>query len=426
MSGGGLAEHAYAVALASLSRVGPVRLRALLDGEPASSCWARLRSGCHPADPQRFWRLEANQLDVGELWRLHRAAGIGVALLHEPAYPPVLREDPEAPAVLCFLGDPWALHAGPRTAIVGTRSATRYGLGVAAQLGAELAANGVRVVSGLASGIDGAAHEGACALSGKGGAPPIGVVAGGLDDPYPPRHARLWRRVAEAGVLVSECPVGRGNEQWRFPLRNRLLAALSDVVVVVECHARGGSLHTVAAADRRGRPVGAVPGSVRSPASSGTNELLAHGAFPVRDSTDVLVALSLYGKPVSVAKGGWAAGEAEGRPATAAEDNPASVTEREQRALGAAAASAVAEAVEVVAGSGLGAQAGPRERPAPAPRRRGSPPDAVWSALEHDPCPLDLVIRRTALALGEVSAALEELAANGRAHEVAAGWWCRA
>ena len=140
------------------------------------------------------------------------------------------------------------------------------------------------MVSGLALGIDGAAHEGACGA----GAPPIAVVAGGLDHVYPRRHERLWERVASSGVIVSESPAGVPTEKWRFPVRNRLLAALSDVVVVVESRHHGGSRHTVDAAMDRGVPVGAVPGSIRSATSEGTNALLADGAFPVCSSGDIL------------------------------------------------------------------------------------------------------------------------------------------
>ena len=177
-----------------------------------------------------------------------------------------------------------------------TRAPTRYGIGVAAQFGADLAAAGVSVVSGLALGIDGAAHEGACGA----GAPPIAVVAGGLDQVYPTQHERLWERVASAGVIVSESPAGVPTEKWRFPVRNRLLAALSDVVVVVESRHHGGSRHTVDAALERGVPVGAVPGSIRSATSEGTNALLADGAFPVCSSGDILLALALGGAAVTV------------------------------------------------------------------------------------------------------------------------------
>ena len=177
-----------------------------------------------------------------------------------PSYPRRLFEDPQAPAVLFCLGDVAALNGGATAALVGTRAPTRYGIGVAAQFGADLSAAGVSVVSGLALGIDGAAHEGACGA----GAPPIGVVAGGLDQPYPSQHARLWERVVEHGVIVSESPAGVRTQKWRFPVRNRLMAALSDVVVVVESRHHGGSRHTVDAALARGIEVGAVPGSIRS------------------------------------------------------------------------------------------------------------------------------------------------------------------
>jgi DNA processing protein len=110
---------------------------------------------------------------------------------------------------------------------------------------------------------------------------------------YPRRHGELWRSVAGRGLLLSEFPLGTWPERWRFPARNRIIAALADVVVVVESHDRGGSMHTVESALERGRTVMAVPGSVRSPASAGTNALLAAGSPPARDAADVLVALGL-------------------------------------------------------------------------------------------------------------------------------------
>jgi DNA processing protein len=147
----------------------------------------------------------------------------------------------------------------------------------------------VCVVSGLALGIDGEAHSGAL----ERGGPVVGVVGTGLDVVYPKRHERLWARVGEAGALVSEYPLGTNAERWRFPARNRLIAALSEVVVVVESATKGGSMHTVDSALERDRVVLAVPGPVRSPASSGTNALLAAGCAPCRDADDVLVALGL-------------------------------------------------------------------------------------------------------------------------------------
>ncbi len=322
-----LPEEAYAVALASVPGVGPRTLRTLLSEADPRAAWEALLAGGArlPASPRPApTRREARRIDVAALWTAHVEAGVNVYVLGRPGYPVVLHDDPQAPAVLFSLGTPSVVDAAPRVAIVGTRSATRYGIGVAAQLGAELAAAGVVVVSGLALGIDGAAHEGAVAAwsASCGGAvatgaegtvrsgsseeveevphpsvrrtaPPVAVVAGSVATPYPRQHAGLWRRVAEAGAVVSEAPIGTADLAWRFPARNRIIAALSDVVVVVECHSRGGALHTVQAATARGVPVGAVPGSVRSPASSGTNALLADGCFVVRDVSDVLVALGL-------------------------------------------------------------------------------------------------------------------------------------
>ena len=122
---------------------------------------------------------------------------------------------------------------------------------------------------------------------------PVAVVGSGLDVVYPSRHRELWAAVRDHGLLLSEAPLGCRPAPWRFPARNRLIAALADVVVVVESHITGGSLLTVGEAERRGVPVLAVPGSVRSPAAAGTNHLLADGCHPVRDVTDVLVALGL-------------------------------------------------------------------------------------------------------------------------------------
>ncbi|NNE12799.1 MAG: DNA-protecting protein DprA, partial [Ilumatobacter sp.] len=160
-----------------------------------------------------------------------------------------------------------------------------------ADLGRELAEADVAVVSGLARGIDAAAHRGVRAATA--GAPPVAVVGCGLDVPYPKAHRDLWEWVASAGLLVSEWPPGVAPHAWRFPLRNRILAALSEVVVVVESRERGGSLITARLAAERGVDVMAVPGSPRSRASLGTNKLLVDGATPVTAVDDVLVALGL-------------------------------------------------------------------------------------------------------------------------------------
>jgi DNA processing protein len=223
------------------------------------------------------------------VWDRCRSAGVTVHVLGDTTYPAVLRIDREAPVVLFSIGDLTALEAR-RVAIVGTRNATATGRSLAHELGAALAAAGVAVVSGLARGIDGWAHRGALSAS---AAAPVGVVACGLDVVYPREHRRLWADIAAHGVLLAEVPPGTSPEAFRFPLRNRILAALSEVVVVVESRAKGGSLLTVDAAERRAVPIMAVPGSPRSPAAEGTNALIVDGATPVLDASDVLVALGL-------------------------------------------------------------------------------------------------------------------------------------
>jgi DNA processing protein len=226
---------------------------------------------------------------VEAVWEAHLRAGVWVALAGGPAFPAALATDPDPPAVLFGRGDPDVLD-GRRVGIVGSRRCTRYGRDLAHELGRDLAAEGVRIVSGLALGVDGAAHRGAL---GAGAAPPVAVVGSGLDVVYPRSHADLWEEVARCGLLLSEAPLGARPEPWRFPVRNRVIAALSEVVVVVESAEKGGSRHTVEAAMARDRPVMAVPGSVRSPVSAYPNGLLADGCHPARDAVDVLVALGL-------------------------------------------------------------------------------------------------------------------------------------
>lgn len=206
-----------------------------------------------------------------------------------PSYPEPLTELARPPDALFTRGRLECLD-GPRVAIVGTRRCSRYGLDVAGRLGRELAAEGVRVVSGLAMGIDAAAHRGSLQAQ---GAPPIGVTGSGLDIVYPRANADLWAAVAERGLLCTEAPPGSPPEAWRFPERNRIIAALADVVVVVESRATGGSLITVREAFALGRPILAVPGPITSPNSVGTNELLGEAASPCLGTDDVLLALGM-------------------------------------------------------------------------------------------------------------------------------------
>ena len=294
-----LPVEAWLVALASLPAVGPARLRALLATDSPSAVWAGLKGRPVPEllqvagkqDLYEQWRRTAASLDVARLWAWHREHGVGVAALGTPGYLSALSRDMDPPAVVFHKGDPQVV-SGPRVAIVGTRRCTRYGSDVALELGRDLASAGVGVVSGLALGIDAAAHAGALEAR---AAPPIAVVGNGMDQAYPERNRALWRAVADQGVLLGEAPLGAPPERWRFPARNRIIAALADVVVVVESHASGGSMHTVAEAAARDRAVLAVPGPVRSSASDGCLELLADGCAPCRNVDDVLLALGMSG-----------------------------------------------------------------------------------------------------------------------------------
>ena len=277
-----------AAALAGLPTMSFLRLRDLLAGCSPQEAWARVLAGDHGIE----WQRAAAEVDVASVAEAHAAAGVAVHVLGSPDYPTALADDAEAPAVLFTLGDLDAVRR-PLVGVVGTRRCTHAGRQTARTFGVDLAAAGVGVVSGLALGIDGAAHAGALEAAEAGGRPPVAVVGSGLDVVYPRRHARLWERVAEAGVVLSEWPLGARPERWRFPARNRIIAAMVDVLVVVESHATGGSMHTVEAADARGRIVLAVPGPVRSPASEGTNRLLHDGHGPARDAADILAALGL-------------------------------------------------------------------------------------------------------------------------------------
>ena len=170
--------------------------------------------------------------------------------------------------------------------IVGARRATSYGREVARELGRELAAAGMIVVSGLAFGIDGCAHRGALDAGRT-----IAVLGCGPDVAYPASHRTLWRRICETGLVISEFPPGATPWRWTFPARNRIMAALAGMTVVVEAATRSGSLITTDLAADLGRDLGAVPGPVTSRASAGPNGLLASGAHVIRDAQDVLDAM---------------------------------------------------------------------------------------------------------------------------------------
>lgn len=201
--------------------------------------------------------------------------------LGDDAYPADLREIHDPPARLFVQG---RLPEQPMIAIVGSRHATPYGLRVAYRLAADLSSRGVAVVSGLARGIDAAAHRGA--LSGP--TPTVAVMATGLDRIYPPEHADLAAAIAHTGALVTEAPAGTAPVPARFPVRNRIISGMSKGVVVVEAATRSGALITARMAAEEGRDVFAVPGSIENPLTEGTHALIDDGATLVRDVDDIL------------------------------------------------------------------------------------------------------------------------------------------
>lgn len=218
-----------------------------------------------------------------------RAARCWACCRHDPLYPVGLRDVPDAPWALIGRGDSSLLEGlepeGTVT-VVGARRASAYGREVAWQLGHELAASGMVVVSGLAFGIDACTHRGAVEAGLT-----IAVLGCGADVAYPAAHRSLWRRICEQGLVLSELPPGTGAWRWAFPARNRIMAALAGMTVVVEAAERSGSLITAELATDLGRDLGAVPGPINSRYSAGPNNLLAGGACLVRGAQDVLDAM---------------------------------------------------------------------------------------------------------------------------------------
>lgn len=219
---------------------------------------------------------------------------------HEaPEYPAWLRELNDFPVLLFYQGD-IAKLSGPSVALVGSRAATGYGRDVSHKIAAGLGRQGVNVVSGVATGIDAAAHAGALSVGGC----TTGVLGCGLDVVYPRMHGKLYQQIAKQGVLISEYPCGTRPDGFRFPARNRIISGLVMGVVVVEATVKSGSLITARLALDQGREVFAVPGRVDSVKSAGTHRLLQQGAHLVQSANDILLELDLA---VPVGDAGWQA-----------------------------------------------------------------------------------------------------------------------
>ena len=294
------------------------------------------------------------------------ALGGRFVILGEAAYPPLLAQLPDAPPALAVLGDITILHRRS-VAVVGSRNASSNGLRIAEALSAELGDQGLVVVSGLARGIDGAAHRGALHIG-----PTIACIAGGLDQPYPPEHAELQGRIAEAGAVVAEAPFGTVPQSRHFPRRNRIIAGLSLGCVVIEAAPRSGSLITADLAQTYGRELFAVPGSPLDPRCKGSNNLIRqHNAHLCENAADVVAEL-----PAALPRLG-ANGFAEDR-----------------------------EAVSPTAGWGAGA---PESR-SELERVRAE----LLSLLGPAPVPVDDLVRRCQFSVHAVLATLTELELGGR------------
>ena len=276
------ANHRLRLAFSGLH---PERIRELTDrfGGPAGAISAVERRRVKASDAIR------TNLAVTAAQRRAELASLGIDVVYQggPGYPEHLGRFEDAPEALFVRG---RLSPTPGVGIVGTRRCTAYGLELADAYGRAVAEAGWPVVSGLARGIDGAAHRGMVAVGGRG----VAVLGCGIDVAYPREHQRLGDQILElGGAIVSEYPPGSRPDPWRFPPRNRIIAALSAAVVVVEAGITGGALITAVKSAEYGIPVFAMPGDVDRKTSEGTNRLIRDGAFPVFDPDDLIEELSL-------------------------------------------------------------------------------------------------------------------------------------
>lgn len=278
------------LALALVPGLGPKLTAALLERFGSASAArkataAQLRTIPHIGEKLAASLAESlRTADIEPELRLLEKHGVQPVPLGFPEYPAPLARVVAPPPLLYFRGT-WSESDANSVGIVGSRSCTSYGLRVAAQLARELARAGFTIISGLARGIDAAAHRGAM----EGGGRTVAALAGGLSRIYPPEHAPLADEIATGrGCLITETPMVMEPQPGMFPARNRIISGLSRVVIIVEANLRSGALITARHAAEQGREVYAVPGPVDSPASAGCLELLRNGARLVRNADDVI------------------------------------------------------------------------------------------------------------------------------------------
>lgn len=335
-------------------------------GDPQAALEAGLRAwkaaGCAPGQCARLANPDPDALQRGLRWLQqpqHHLVG-----WHHPDYPPLLRQSPAPPLALFVDGDPSALWH-PAIAVVGSRSPSPGGRDHARRFAHALAGAGMAVASGLAAGIDAAAHE--AALASPHGLT-LAVVGTGLDQVYPRHHAGLHRRIAARGAVVSEHPPGTGARPGHFPARNRILAGLSLGTLVIEAAERSGALITARLAAEAGREVFALPGSVDNPLARGCHRLIRDGAGLVESPAEVL--------------------------------------------------SGVAPMAAELARTLRIRLSAPTETAQPASMPAYDPPDPdyqrLWQALGHDPTGMDSLIERTGLTAAALSSMLLVMELEGR------------
>jgi DNA processing protein len=280
------AERLDWLRLARSENVGPATFRRLLQRFGSAKLALERLPDLARRGGQRSYRPCPLNVATQELERLARMGARAIAWV-EPDYPMPLRAVEDSPAVITARGRVDLLTRPRQVALVGARNASANGRRFAHDMARELSAAGFVIVSGLARGIDGAAHLGALAAPGG----TIAVLAGGVDVIYPPEHANLYERLTAEGLIVAEMPPGTEPGARLFPRRNRIISGLSLGTVVIEAALKSGSLITARFANEQGREVMAVPGSPLDPRCRGTNRLIREGALLVEDATQVLEAL---------------------------------------------------------------------------------------------------------------------------------------
>ncbi|MFH1037937.1 MAG: DNA-processing protein DprA [PVC group bacterium] len=281
-------EKEYLLILNLIRGLGPVRIRNLMSHfgrasdiirQPAAALQQVPGIGPRLARAISVWE----ELEYREEFRLIEKLGLTILTVFDPGYPANLKEIYDPPVIL-YVSGRLIPEDKPALAVVGSRRASQYGLQSARKLSYQLASRGFTVVSGLARGIDTAAHRGALTAGGR----TIAVLGSGLGNIYPPENRKLAEEIAAAGAVISEFPVRAVPDRQNFPLRNRLVSGLSLGVLVVEAARRSGALITARLAMDQGRPVMAVPGRIDSFAARGVNSLIQDGAKMVSEVDDIL------------------------------------------------------------------------------------------------------------------------------------------